>query len=234
MPCEPGKFYQDETGLWQYCPSEGIGEYGPEGTPVDYESSWVEQAAERGSNPLWDIMRDNPEFLRRFNMDFLLSGNRLPGMNPTDFTLEEGLYGTELGMLDIEQGIGERTAKEALRSGAMETGGRLASSGFEGFGAHERAGAKGRKKTLRDYSQVSEDIALNRADARTTFEQEVAEDRYTYGDEVSNWITTFFGTEPTSSEYMATDEQMCDSGEVWTGSECMPLEEFENEYIFGV
>ena len=221
MPCEPGKFYEDENGLWQYCPSEGIGEYGPEGTPVDYESSWVEQSSERGSNPLWD-------------MNFLMSENRLPGMSPADFTLEEGLYGTELGMLDIEQGIGERTAKEALRSGVMASGEQLASSGFQGGGAYERAGAKGREKTLRDYAQVREDIALNRADARTTFEQEVAQDRYTYGDTVADWITTFFGTDPTASEYMATDEQMCESGYVWTGSECMPLEEFENEYIFGV
>tara|TARA_Y100000310_G_scaffold316499_1_gene368323 strand:+ start:108 stop:809 length:702 start_codon:yes stop_codon:yes gene_type:complete len=233
MPCEPGKFYEDENGLWQYCPSEGLGEYGPEGTPVDYESSWVEQSSERGSTPLWDIMRDNTEFLRQFDINFLMSENRLPGMSPVDFTFEEGLYGTELGMLDIEQGIGERTAKEALKSGVMASGEQLASSGFQGGGAYERAGAKGRKKTFRDYAQVREDIALNRADARTTFEQEVAQDRYRYGDEVAEWITTFFGTDPTASEYMR-DEPCPGIDDVWTGSECMPLEEFENEYIFGV
>ena len=228
MPCEPGKFYQDETGLWQYCPSEGIGEYGPDETPVDYESSWLEQAAERGSSPLWDIMRSNPEFMRSFDMSVMM--DRLPKMADVDFGLEQGLYRTGLGMLDIDRDIGERTAREALRSGAMETGGQLAASGFEGFGAHERAGAKGREKTLRDYAQSMEDISLKRAQARTGFEHEIDEDRYQYGDIVADWLSTWYGTDPAESEYMR-DEPCPNPDDVWTDAGCVPLTTFEEDYF---
>lgn len=243
MACVPGTLYENVNGQIEYCPSEGTGSYGRpvdgEGTPLDYESSWLEQAGSRlspenvyqPSNPLWDIMRDNPEFLRRFNMDLMM--DEMPEM-PDAFGLEKGLYGTELGLLDIDKGVTERTARETLRSGAMGTGGQLAASGFAGGGAYGRAGAKGREKTLRDYAQSMEDISLKRAQARTSFEHEIDEDRYQYGDTVADWLSTWYGTDPTESEYMR--DEPCPVGAdgvptVWNGTDCVSREQFEEDYF---
>ena len=240
MACVPGTLYENVNGQIEYCPSEGTGSYGRpvdgEGTPLDYESSWLEQAGSRlspenvyqPSNPLWDIMRDNTEFLRRFNMDLMM--DEIPQFTGVGFGLEKGLYGTELGLLDIDKGVTERTARETLRSGAMGTGGQLAASGFAGGGAYGRAGAKGREKTLRDYAQSMEDISLKRAQARTSFEHEIDEDRYQYGDTVADWLSTWYGTDPAESEYMR-DEPCPSPDDVWTNAGCVSLEEFEEDYF---
>ena len=220
--CRAGTLYTDELGRVKYCPGVS-GEYG-----LDYESSWWEQAEERGSQPLWDIMENQEQFMSMFDMSEIYG--KLPDYLSPPYTLARGLHESELGMLGIEKDIEQRTASEMLKSGAMASGGRLASTGFSGSGASGRTGAKERKQTLRDYGQSMEDISLKGAQSRTDFEETIADYRFRYGEEVAKWMTALYSVDPSEEGYAAGEDEGCDpdsSTPVWLGDRCVSVADFQ-------
>ena len=210
--CTPGTMYTDASGGMRYCPSTQPDTGYAAG--IGTETAWAEQ-----SNPLLDILSQNPEFLQNFDISKIMS--MFPDLGTEKFDLAQKGYQETLGGLRQEKGMQRRTMADILRGGAMESGAQLSSSGFAGGGAYGMQAGKERKRSLRDYRQTMEGINLGMTEADIGFERAVGDIRYDYGEQVSDVMASLYGLDPTLE---LTPDVACLDGEVFWNGSCKPIE----------
>ena len=210
--CTPGTMYTDASGGMRYCPSTQPDTGYAAG--IGTETAWAEQ-----SNPLLDILSQNPEFLQNFDISKIMS--MFPDLGTERFDTAQKGYQETLGGLRQEKGMQRRTMADVLRGGAMESGAQLSSSGFAGGGAYGMQAGKERKRSLRDYRQAIEGINLGMTEADIGFERAVGDIRYDYGEQVSDVMASLYGLDPTLE---LTPDVACETGEVFWNGYCTPIE----------
>jgi hypothetical protein len=211
--CTPGTMYTDASGGMRYCPSTQSDTGYAAG--IGTETAWAEQ-----SNPLLDILSQNPEFLQNFDISKIMS--MFPDLGTEKFDLAQKGYQETLGELRQEKGMQRRTMADVLRGGAMESGAQLSSSGFAGGGAYGMQAGKERKRSLRDYRQAIEGINLGMTEADIGFERAVGDIRYDYGEQVSDVMASLYGLDPTLE---LTAGEQCPDGQIFWEGACTPIEQ---------